>query len=89
MKNTGLVVALIIIATAMSACVPAAIATYAYHDVGQTDARQKFMAEYNKNNIEREKAGLQPLDLCTEKRHFDEDWANDDPACKKENKAKS
>ena len=34
-------------------------------------------------NLEREKAGLPMLDLCTEKYHFDEKWAKEDPECKK------
>ena len=45
-------------------------------------ARQEFMDNYHITNVEREKAGLPPLDICTEKYYFDEDWANDDPNCK-------
>lgn len=43
---------------------------------------EKFMEQFNQTNMEREKAGLPPLDLCTEKYHFDEKWADDDPKCK-------
>jgi hypothetical protein len=41
------------------------------------------MANYNNTNLERMKAGLSPLDLCTEKYNFDEGRAKDDPECKK------
>lgn len=39
------------------------------------------MAQFNQTNIEREKAGLAPLDLCTEQYHFDKKWADNDPTC--------
>ncbi len=47
------------------------------------EEKREFMEDFNKNNTKREKAGLAPLDLCAEKYHFDEDWAKDDPQCKK------
>lgn len=43
--------------------------------------KERFMAQYNEMNIEREKEGLPPLDLCTEKYHFDKKWADDDAIC--------
>jgi len=45
-------------------------------------SRQEFMDNYNNANAEREKAGLQPLDLCTEQYCFNESGAKKDPECK-------
>ena len=39
------------------------------------------MSQFNQTNIEREKAGLPPLDLCTEQYYFDKKWADNDPTC--------
>ncbi len=74
---------LILLSIAISGCAAAAIGSYAYKSSKSKEAKQQFMANYHQINIEREKQGLQPLDLCTEQYHFDEDWANDDPNCAK------
>jgi hypothetical protein len=44
--------------------------------------RQVFITEFNKNNLEREKAGLLRLDLCIAKYQFDKGWAKKDGGCK-------
>jgi len=78
MKYLTLLTALSIL---ISGCIDAAVVqTYKYSQTKMTN--EKFMEHFNKTNIEREKAGLPPLDLCTEKYHFDEKWADDDPECK-------
>jgi len=66
-----------------TSCVPVLIGSVAYHAVKSKKEKREFMDNYNKTNIEREKVGLPPLDLCTEKYHFDEGYAKDDPPCKK------
>lgn len=45
--------------------------------------RQLFMENLNKTNLEREKAGLLPLDVCIAKYQFDKGWAMKDSGCKK------
>ena len=62
-------------------CVETMIASYAYRSGKTRQAKEQFLASYNQTNLEREKAGLAPLDLCTEKYHFDKKWADDDPIC--------
>ncbi len=64
-------------------CAAALVGGAFYHSVKSKGEKREFMDNYNKTNIEREKAGLPPLDLCTEKYHFDEGYAKDDPPCKK------
>ena len=67
----------------ISSCIPAAIGPYAYSSSKNKKAKQEFMSNFNNRNAQREKDGLKPLDICTEQDHFDKDWADDDPNCKK------
>jgi hypothetical protein len=59
-----------------------AAGAYAYDQKGKRDSRQKYFEEFNKTNIEREKNGLQPLEICAYKRSIDKDWAAEDSSCK-------
>jgi hypothetical protein len=43
--------------------------------------RATFTADFNKNNTEREKAGLQPLSWCDELYKFDQSWYAEDAKC--------
>lgn len=58
------------------------IGSVAYSGAKTDETRQKWFEEYNKMNLEREKAGLKPLDYCTEARRYDTKMADNDPACK-------
>ncbi len=42
---------------------------------------QQHLCKVERKNTERAKAGLEPLDLCTEKYKFDRPWAIEDEAC--------
>lgn len=44
--------------------------------------RAKWNDQFNQNNLEREKAGLKPLDWCEEAFKVNKGWATDDKACK-------
>lgn len=68
----------------ISGCIPVLIGSYAYSGAQADATRQKWLEEYNKMNFEREKAGLQPLDYCTEARRFDTKMADADPKCAKQ-----
>jgi hypothetical protein len=67
----------------MSGCAAVAVGAYAYNNSEKREARQKFIEDYNKTNIEREKAGLKPIELCEAKRSFDPEWAEEDKVCNK------
>lgn len=56
---------------------------YVYHDAKKREVRESFMANYRYHNLEREKSGLEPLDLCTEKYHFDRNWARENYNCRR------
>jgi hypothetical protein len=65
-----------------TSCAAALVGGMFYKSSKSKEAKQKFMTNFQQTNLEREKAGLEPLDLCTEKYYFDEGWAKDDPDCK-------
>ncbi len=44
--------------------------------------KQEFLTSFYQTNLEREKAGLLPLNLCIAKYQFDPGWARQDGACK-------
>jgi hypothetical protein len=54
-----------------------------YHDSKTRDQRKEFVQDFNKNNIEREKAGLSKLDWCDELYKFDQSWYGEDQRCAK------
>lgn len=75
------VIPLIVLMVFSTGCVETLIGAYAYRSGKTRQAKQEFMADFNETNIEREKAGLPPLDLCTEQYYYDKKWADNDPVC--------
>ncbi len=66
----------------VTGCLPVLVGGLFYQDAKKRDARQEFMDSFRSTNLEREKAGLDPLDLCSEKYHYDRKWAMKDPNCR-------
>jgi len=65
----------------ITGCIPTIIGAAVYKSSKTRQAKESFIEQFNQTNLEREKAGLPPLDLCTEKYGFDKKWADDDPVC--------
>jgi len=79
MKNALLVLTLLY----LSSCVPVAVAGLAVAGHASSNkTKQKWTADFNQNNIEREKQHLPPLDWCEEVFKFNKSWAKKDKACK-------
>ena len=68
-------------AVALATVVATGIGGGVYSSAKSKEQKQEFISNFNHNNMEREKAGLLPLDLCTEKYNFDKGWAEEDPQC--------
>jgi hypothetical protein len=66
----------------LQGCAAVAIGAYAYDKSAKREVHQKYFEQFNNLNIEREKNGLKPLDLCTYKKSVDKEWASDDENCK-------
>jgi len=75
-----IITALFLILT-LGGCAAAAVGGYAYVSADKREQRQEFLADFQANNLEREKQGLEPLEFCTELRRFDNDMWEDDPEC--------
>ena len=71
---------LLLVMFCMGCAVPFIIHEYSLR---AKEEKRVFMNDFNITNIERKRVGLPPLDLCTEKYHFDKGYAKDDPVCKK------
>jgi hypothetical protein len=84
--KTSTIAATLALALTMSGCLPvlvgSAIVSSGNKSSSTTQARQRFLSELQKNNTEREKNGLKPLNVCVEMYNFDQDWALDHPECK-------
>jgi len=72
---------LVIIVLLNSGCAAALVGGLLYKSSKSKQAKQEFMSNLQQTNLEREKAGLEPLDICTEKYYFDKGWADDDKPC--------
>jgi hypothetical protein len=68
----------------LTGCIPAIIGAVAYSGAQSDATKQKFLDDFNKTNLEREKAGLKPIDYCLELRRFDAKMAEQDGECKKQ-----
>ena len=79
MKTITLILLLVFSTTG---CIPMMVGGHYYRSSKTIEAKQKFLQNFNEINLQREKGGLQPLDICSEKRNFDPDWAKDDDKCK-------
>jgi PBP1b-binding outer membrane lipoprotein LpoB len=66
----------------LNGCAAVMIYKHFKEDCTTNEDKQKFLTNFNDINSKRQKEGLQPLDICAEKRKFDADWANEDPQCK-------
>ena len=55
-----------------------------YDHAKSREDRAAFTADFRKQNFEREKAGLQPLDWCTELYRTKPSWYAEDATCPKQ-----
>jgi hypothetical protein len=67
---------------ALSGCAAVLVGGLFYHDSKTRDQRLSFTQDFQKQNLEREKAGLKPLGWCDELYKFDQSWYAEDANCK-------
>ncbi len=67
----------------LTGCLPVLVGGMFHQDATKRKSRQEFMASFRTTNLEREKAELDPLDICSEKYQYDRKWAKVDPECRK------
>lgn len=62
-------------------CVPVLVGGLILHSSKSNADKRAFLSSLEATNTERERAGLQPLDVCSEKYKFDPGWAAEEPNC--------
>ena len=73
--------AIILFATSLGGCAAALVGGAFYHSAQTNSQRTDFTTNFQKQNVEREKARLKPLDWCSEAYKFDKGWAMENPEC--------
>ena len=73
--------AAVCLALGLGGCVPVLVAGLFYKSTKTADEKAAFTTDFQKNNTEREKAHLPPLDWCSAAYKFDKGWAAEDPVC--------
>jgi len=64
-------------------CIPVAVGGLILKGSKTKGQRQEFLTSLHQTNLEREKAGLVPLNVCIAKYNFDQGWAKKDAGCTK------
>ena len=54
---------------------------YGSSNSSEQKQKEKYTTDFNQQNLEREKAGLKPLDWCSETYKVDKAWAVEDDSC--------
>lgn len=70
-----------IVAASCAGCVPVLVGGMIYKSVKSNEEKSSFTTAFQRTNLEREKAGLKPLDWCSEAYRFDKGWAAENQAC--------
>lgn len=65
----------------LGGCVPVVLGGLILHSSKSNAEKREFMNRLETTNTERERLGLKPLDVCSEKYKFDPGWAAEEPAC--------
>lgn len=64
-----------------SACLPVLVGGLILKSSKSNAEKREFITQLQNTNMERERLGLKPLDVCSEKYKFDAGWAAEDPLC--------
>lgn len=83
MRFSGLVTVTLIslCSIGLSGCVPVIAGALIYDNIADNKSQAEFTTSLNQQNIEREKAGLKPLDWCSEAYKAKGTWAKDQKDC--------
>lgn len=81
MRQFFALVALALFFPLIQGCAAVAVGGYVYSSTEDEKNKQQFLKEFDIQNLEREKAGLEPKDLCLALKRRNMDWWEDDPVC--------
>jgi len=75
------IAALSVVCVLTSGCAAVLVGGLFYNSAKTYEQKQKYTADFNQQNLEREKAGLAKLDWCSETYKFDKAWAAEAGGC--------
>ena len=75
------ILATLMLPIVLNGCAAVLVGGLIYHDSKTRDQRLAFTQDFQKQNLEREKAGLRPLNWCEELYKFDQSWYAEDATC--------
>lgn len=81
MEKLKVVAALVAVCVSLNGCAAVLVGGLMYDHAASRDDKRKFTENFNKQNLEREKASLKPLDWCSEVYKYSKSWANEQPGC--------
>lgn len=76
------ILATLMLPVVLNGCAAVLVGGLIYHDSKTRDQRLAFTQDFQKQNLEREKAGLPRLNWCEELYRFDQSWYAEDATCK-------
>jgi hypothetical protein len=74
------VLAMLVVLTT-SGCLPVLVGGLILKSSKSNAEKREFITRLQNTNMDRERLGLKPLDVCSEKYKFDPGWAAEDPVC--------
>lgn len=74
-------VILLLLVLASPGCLPVLVGGLLLKSSKSNGEKREFISRLQNTNLERERLGLRPLDVCSEKYKFDPGWAADEPVC--------
>ena len=80
-ERACLLAALLALPLSQGGCAAALVGRLLYDNASDNTDRAKWNQSFNANNLEREKAGLRPLDFCSEMYKAKRSWAESDSGC--------
>jgi len=72
---------LLLLVLTSPACLPVLVGGLLLKSSKSNGEKREFITQLQNTNLERERLGLKPLDVCSEKYKFDPGWAAEDPVC--------
>lgn len=89
LRLLGVLLNVLALVPVLSGCAAVVAGGIFYDHIKAREDRAAFTADFRKQNLEREKAGLPALDWCTELYRTKPSWYAEDATCSKQEQPKS
>ncbi len=82
MRTRHAILGLLITIALLEGCASVLVGGLIWKSSKSKEEKNMFLRDFNQLNLEREKAGLKPLNKCIEMYHFDPGWARESADCR-------